>query len=436
MNTETASRYMGLIGTLTAKLESREFRDRHRSNTKAFTRERCLTFVLVITFLLNLVKRALQDELDEYFKLLEGEEVAERVVTKSAFSQARQKLKYEAFIELNQTQVMYFYDQFDPETWYGLRLLAIDGSMSELPNTAEIREHFGVWQPAAGGVCPKARISQMYDVLNQVNVDAIIAPKALGERVLAAQHFEHLQRDDLVLLDSGYHAFWQFALIRAQAAHFCARMPLIGWKAVERFVASGLKEQSVTLQPSYESAKQCQARQLSTDPLTVRLVRIELDNGEIEVLATSLLSTQDYPYALFKDLYHHRWPVEESYKVMKCRIEIENFTGKSVQAVYQDFHAKVFTMNFTAILAQPAQKVVQENSQDKQYTYQINMTNAFSKMKDTLVLLFQRPTISRLLDRFWQLITRTLEPVRPGRSYPRNKRVKRPRFPMAYKPIR
>jgi hypothetical protein len=32
--------------------------------------------------------------------------------------------------------------------------------------------------------------------------------------------------------------------------------------------------------------------------------------------------------------------VEEDYKAIKCRMELENFTGKSVLSVYQDFHAK------------------------------------------------------------------------------------------------
>ena len=93
-------------------------------------------------------------------------------------------------------------------------------------------------------------------------------------------------------------------------------------------------------------------------------------------------------------------------------------------------------MNLTAILAHPAQKVVEQESQGKQYTYQINMTNALSKMKDTIVLLFQRTAILPILKRLWQVIIQTIEPIRPGRSYPRKKRVKRRRFAMTYKPIR
>ena len=102
MSTNTALVCQGLIERLKSLLFSEDFKGRHRLNEKDFTRKRCLTFGAVIIFLLNMIKRALQDELDEFFKLLEGAEVAVRVVTKSAFSQARKKLKYEAFVELNQ----------------------------------------------------------------------------------------------------------------------------------------------------------------------------------------------------------------------------------------------------------------------------------------------------------------------------------------------
>jgi hypothetical protein len=436
MNSQTETNCLNLFNRLRSLISSDEFKARHRQQSKDFTRQRCLPFVIVVLILLNLLKRAVQDELDEFFKMLKGKDIAMRVVTKSAFTQARKKLKYEAFIDLNREQVQYFYAHFEPVTWHGFRLVAVDGSMSELPYTAEIGQHFGVWHPAAGGVCPKGRVSQMFDVLNKVTVDALILPKAVGERAAAALHFDHLTAAELVLLDSGYPAFWLFALILAQDAHFCARMTLEGWKVVERFVASGRREQIVTISPGYEARKACRSRGLPTTPLTLRLLRIELDNGEVEVLATSLTDTQLYPYELFKDLYHYRWPIEEDYKAIKARLEVENWSGKSVLAVYQDFHAKVFTKNLTAILSHPAQKVVEQQGQVKRYAYQLNMTNAFSKMKDTVVLLFQRADIRPLLDQLWQLMIKTIEPIRPGRSYPRKKRVKPKRFPMCYKPIR
>jgi hypothetical protein len=204
---------------------------------------------------MNLVKHALQDELDEYFKAIRGNKVAERVVTKSAFSQARRKLQYEAFIELNQVQVAYFYQQGQPHRWHGLRLLAIDGSMSDLPKNEAISEHFGVWHPQSGGTCAKARWSQMFDALNKITVDALIAPKSEGERVLAAKHLTCVQSDDMLLMDRGYPAFWLFAAILNRRAHFCARLPVSEWRVAQQFVTSGQQEQYVLLHPGYEAKK-------------------------------------------------------------------------------------------------------------------------------------------------------------------------------------
>lgn len=409
---------------------------RHRQREKDFSRKRSLPFVIMVIFLLNLIKRSAQDELDEFFKLLNGTDIAERVVTKSALTQARRKLKYGAFVELNQEQTSYFCQNLKPLTWNGWRLLAVDGSTAQLPNHPDILAHFGAWYPAQGGPCPMARVSQMFDVLNEITLDALIAPKALGERALAEAHFDNLKVGDLVLLDRGYPAFWLFALILKQKAQFCARMKLSSWIIVKQFVASGLDEQTVALRPGYVACQECHARQLPTDPITVRLIRVELADGEVEVLVTSLLDSNAYPVSVFKELYHLRWPVEEDYKVMKCRIEIENFSGTSVLAVYQDFHAKVFTSNLTAILARPAQEVVTQTSADKKHLYQVNMTNALSKMKDAVVLLLHRSSIAALLDSLWQLMIKTIEPIRPDRSFPRTKRVKPKKFPMCYKPVR
>jgi hypothetical protein len=431
MSVDTQALCADLLTTVKSRLESVAFMERHRHAPTAFTRKRTLPFVIVVLFIVNLVKRALQDELDAYFNLERHAVVAERVVTKSAFCQARQKLRASAFVELNTVQTQYFYQHFPYQTWHGWRLLAIDGSTAEVPVTPDIIAHFGYW-----GDKPLARVSQLFDVLNQLTLDAWIGPKTRDERECAAHHLAHVQRGDLLLLDRGYPAFWLFVRILSTGAHFCARMPLGLWNEVDHFVASGQREHIVTLTPGTHAQQECQARQLPTTPLQVRLLRITLDSGEIEVLATSLVDSTAYPYALFKELYHQRWPVEEDYKVIKLRAEVENWSGKSTLAVQQDFYAKLFTSNLTVILSQPAQTQVTQQSQTKRYAYRVNFAYALSIMKDTVVQLLRRSAIHDLLAALWQAMLRTTEPVRPGRKAPRRKGQRRKRFSMCYKSAR
>ena len=344
-----------------------------------------------------MLKRALQDELNAFFNAVASGD--ERAVTKSAFTQARKKFKHTAFIELNGEQVDYFYTHFEPYRWLGFRLLAIDGTMATLPNTEAVGAHFGYWHPQAGGRCPKARISQLFDVLNKISVDAQIAPKTCGERTLAKEHLVHLTVNDLLLLDRGYPAFWLFAAIKATGAHFCSRMGLDDWNVVKRFLESGLDEHILDIEPCDTAKTACRELGLSEAPITIRLIRIELANGEIEVLATSLLDQQQYPHELFKELYIRRWPVEEDYKAMKSRLEVENWSGKSVEAVYQDFHATIFAKNLAGILAQPAQQVIRAQSAHKKYTYQVNMTHLYATLKTRIVNLFLAADPRKLLAR-------------------------------------
>ena len=131
-----------------------------------------------------------------------------------ALSLARRKLQYSAFIEFNRHLLEFFCDHFkNIKTWYGFNLLAIDGSTLKLFKYKEIREHFGMMKPKNGSTCPMAHISQMFDVLNKVTIDALIEPYRVGERDLLREHMLNLLPTNLLLLDRGYPAYWVFNLI-------------------------------------------------------------------------------------------------------------------------------------------------------------------------------------------------------------------------------
>ena len=427
-----------LIGYLREIINSEQFIKQHRQSPTDFIRQRKLSFSILIYFLINMVKGSYQDELDHFFKSIFGFDVVKRIVSKAALSKARMKLKYEAFIELNAQLVGYFYDNFKPAQWHGFNLLAIDGTTVRLPRIDAISEHFGAWNPRQGDKCPMARVSQMFDPLNKITVDALIETKDIGERELAAFHFLNLMPNDLILLDRGYPAYWLFNLIFSQGADFCARIQRKRWKVVRQFYNSGRKEKIITLYAFPSSAKYCKEMGLDLIPLKLRLIRVELDTGESEILITTLLDSQDYPHKLFAELYHLRWPVEEDYKTMKQWIEIENFSGKSVLSVYQDFHAKVFSKNLIAALIHPTQAVIDKRTENHVYQYKRNYAQVISKVKDVIPLLFLRSlkALAGMISDIHEIVVKTIEPIRPGRKYPRNFKNRSGRFHFGYQPIR
>ena len=173
-------------------------------------------------------------------------------------------------------------------------------------------------------------------------------------------------------------------------------------------------------------------------PLKLRLIRVDLPTGETEVLITSLTDREKYPVEIFGDLYHRRWPVEEDYKVMKSRIQIENFSGKTVHSVYQDFYAKVFTKNFAAILIQSISDRIKTITSGRIYSYKANVTNVLAMLRHHIVVLFNRmqDLLCDNVSKIQNLIVRSLNEIRPGRSEPRAfKKKSRRKYSTAYKPI-
>ena len=425
-----------LIEFIKKIINSPDFVNRHRQSQTDFTRNRKLPFNILIIFLVNFVRGSYQDELDKFFKTLHRFDVAQRIVSKAALTKARMKLKFQAFVELNHRMVEYFEKYFNAKSWHGFRLLAIDGSTTRLPQIEAIARHFGQWHVRQGAPSAMARVSQLFDVLNKITIDAIIAPKSNGERELAAQHLIQLMPNDLLLLDRGYPAWWLFNLILSLNANFCARISCTKWKVVRKFFYSGLDEKIVSIPIHTTSIAPCKDMGLCIKPMIVRLIRIQ--NGDkVQVLITSLIDTKRYPIDIFNDLYHSRWPVEEDYKLIKCRMDLENFSGESVLSVYQDFHAKIFAKNLVAILSSPVNAHLENNCENLKYVYHINFTQALSKTKGVIALLFHETIakVGQLIADLQNIFQNTVEPIRPGRKYPRNhKRSGRKFFP-AYKPI-
>lgn len=399
-------------------MTSREFIERHRVNPTDFTRERSLPFHKVFFLLINFLTKSLQAELDNLFKVLLNKEIPVNGATKGAFSLARKKLNYEAFIELDKDQIGFFYQTVPYKTWHGFRLLGVDGSVARLPFSAEIAGKYGVHGTSETGVpIIYARLSQAYDLLNNLTVDANLSTYDDNEHNLALQHASIFEAGDLVLYDRNYASFWMFALLQQKKVHFCARLKVGSWKVAKELADSGNREITTEIYPSKASAKKCKALGLPITPIKLRFVCIELSTGEKEVLVTSLLDNHQYPYEIFSDLYQLRWQVEESYKTMKSRLEIENFSGKSCLAITQDFYAKVFSCNLTSILVSGADEVVKKICKERKRKYKPNFTQALNRMKNSIVLLFcrEKEIAEKYLDELIRLFATNLEIIRNDR---------------------
>lgn len=386
------------------------------------------------------IKASLQRELDSFYKEVTGSDFNIREVTKGAFSQARAKLKHEAFIELSNNVVQTFYDEAPYLVWNQMRLLVVDGTRLDLPRHKSICDEFGEhgFGPDADSPKSLALCSALYDPLNLLTIDAQLAPYTSSERALLDQHLDKINAGDLLLLDRGYPSIALFYKLIARKINFCVRMKDDWWLSVKDFKESGESDRIVNFKlPIKDQVKLADYPEMIDREIQCRLVCVDLPNGGKEILCTSLLDTTKYTQEDMSELYHYRWGIEESYKLFKARIEVERFSGKTALAVKQDFFAKIFMMNLCAILAFPIEeKLKQEAKADisKKHTYKINRTSAYAMTQSIAIPLFLKNMKHDAIAAFDNLITRTTEIVRPGRSSPRNKKPKRP-YHNNYKPL-
>ena len=84
-------------------LHSEEFRDQARQRLQAFTRQRKVGLVGVMSIILNMVRKTTQVELDEYLERIHPDGA------KQSFAEARQNLRPEAFTLLNQVCIQGYY---------------------------------------------------------------------------------------------------------------------------------------------------------------------------------------------------------------------------------------------------------------------------------------------------------------------------------------
>ena len=130
-----------------------------------------------------------------------------------------------------------------------------------------------------------------------------------------------------------------------------------------------------------------------------------------------------YPTQEFEELYNRRWGIETYYGLIKSRLDLENFTGLSVEAVRQDLHATIFVSNFESILIQPAQEQVRQKSKSLKNPQQVNHAVSFHALKSQIIrLLLSSEPVPQVLPKLQQLFQDNPVSNRPRRKAPRKKK--------------
>lgn len=430
------SRWFHLVAEIRRRIFAKDFWDRHRRRKEDFTRERLLTFPVVILLLVQKTTQSVQRHLNRFLAQLwpQGLETA----TAGAWSQARAKVRHTALIELNQEILLPgFYGpehQAHRRSWKGHRLLGGDGSQLRLPLHPEIVEKFGRVEAAnhlgrTGSWYAPARLSVLYDLLNHVGLDARVEPVEQGEVEVLMKQLEHVQPDDVVIWDRGFTGFVLMAMVLERGGHFVGRCSTGSFAAAQDLFRANRAGRSklVKLVAGKQHWARLKELGLPTE-LTARFVSLRLPTGELEVLVTSLLDDELYPTQEFLDVYSWRWNHETYHLMLKGRLELENWTGQTEEAVRQDVQAAVLVSNLESLLSQEPQEQLTAGDSERKYPAQVNRAVSYHALKERLLdLLWSKRPLGKALQQIQQWMQTDPVSVRRDRKRPPRKRQSFPR---------
>ena len=425
--------YFIIVEKLKEVIFSDEIIMNYKMSESDFTRNRKQPFGFVLMFMINLLKKSLVLELDNYLSHLNSkiQNYNIKSVSASAFVQRRKKINHTVFKYLVSVIVDNYYiiSNKNVKLFRGFRLLAVDGSRIALPCTKELKNDFGEAKNQTKASVVQARSSVLYDVLNHLVIDSILVNLSIAERELALGHREHWKPKDLIIYDRGYPSFEFKYEHHLSKIDYLIRVATTYSKVVMYFIESKKTSSIVAISPP---AKHCYKNKNYTKDalLKVRLIRIDLPSGEVEILMTSLLDSQEYPASIFKELYFLRWGVETFYDELKNKLKLEYFSGYSTVSILQDFYCNIFISNLQSVIVNDLQDQLDKKSEGKLYKQKVNTNLSYGFLKNrVLELLWKDVPVDKIYSEIVALFVKHTIPIRPGRNNKRivgkfNKRIK------------
>lgn len=235
--------------------------------------------------------------------------------SKSGIFQARSRLGYEPVRDLFTRVAHPLADVDTPGSWLaGRRLVAIDGTCLDLPDTPVNAEYFGRPGSSRGekSAYPQARVVAVAECGTHAMFEAAVGPCTTSEVAMAREVIDRLQPGMVMLADRNFYGFDLWTRAAATGADLLWRVKKNLRPTHVQTLTDGSWLAEITASGPGRSA---------TQPLTVRVIEYTLDDGRENPEQYRLLTTiLDPAQATATDLafaYAQRWEVENTFDELK-----------------------------------------------------------------------------------------------------------------------
>lgn len=256
--------------------------------------------------------------------------------SKSSISEARQRVGPQVMSQLFHLVARPLGSAQTPGVFLnGLRMMAVDGSTLDLPDTDANARVFGYPGTRAGTEAsfPKARLVLLVEVGTHLITDALLSPYRMGERIRALKLLRSVGPGMLLMWDRGLHSFKMVKATQDRKSHFLGRVP----KNVKFEVVQALEDGSFLswVAPDRKSRKKGASR------ILLRVIEYTIEEkGEEQTyrLITDLLDITEFPSLLLAQEYHQRWEAENTLDEFKTHLNGRKtpIRSKSPRGVVQE----------------------------------------------------------------------------------------------------
>lgn len=401
---------------------------------KDFTRNRKMGFKNTVLMLLTMEADSIKEELYRFFGR------TTEAPSKTAFYKQRRKLNAEAFANL-----LYTFNSKLKKNLYNekYQFIACDGSAADIFRNPNDPDTF--FEPNGKSLrgFNQVHINAFYSILDRRFTDLVIQPgRKRNEYAAFCEMVDRAGNKNgptVYFADMGYASYNNFAHVIENGQFFLIRCNDKRLKGILGRPVDDLKEldSHVDLILSRSQSKKKRSRPESADryrhvckgvamdyldeqhveyDISLRAVRFEIQPGSFENIITNLPEIE-FAFADFKDLYHLRWDEENSFRDLKYPLCLNAFHSKKYEYITQEIWARAILHNFSSAIITSV-KIRKRNTK---YEYQVNFAEGFKTCREFL----------RIRDGITQmdvegLIAQNIEAIRPGRSFSRQHRFKKP----------
>ena len=342
-------------------------------------------------------------------------------ITRQAIGKQRMYICSKLFLDMSESFINELYAEFRGFSKFkGYIICACDGSIFDLPNTPTTKKAFGI--PVDNifkRFLSRGRVSCMLDVHSKHILTSKIVSRSVDEISLAIEHLNNLNKrfdlnEFITIYDRAYGSIELMINIIYFDSKFLIRLNERVFKKKIDKMKSDDEIIEINITKNFlKKIRDDNVREFAEEMgrLKVRIVKVKLKTGEIEILATNL-NNSEFTKEELKELYAKRWTIETGYDKLKNLIQLEEFSGIRKEIIEQDFYAGIFIYNVATTVKFDIEKSNNRETKNKDKKYEItaNFSSILTLIYDYLfyIVIESKSRKEKIIDFILLLVSKNL----------------------------